>query len=78
MPAVVLSAVDGGLHATSEDTEYSLAFCRDDLVLATDQDGQRMRADFVRGPDGRVAWFCDSGRLLAYQGRGAAVPFRAH
>jgi hypothetical protein len=61
-------AADGGLRARSDDdTELTLAFYRDDSVLATDQDGQTQRADFVRGPDGRIAWFRERGRLFAHQ-----------
>jgi hypothetical protein len=61
-----LSAADGGLRATGEDT-LALAFYRGDFVLATDSDGQQLRADFVRGPDGRIAWFRNSGRLYAHE-----------
>ena len=45
-----------------------LAFYRDDHVLATDQKGQVHRADFIRGPDGRISWFRDGGRLFVRQG----------
>ena len=46
----------------------TLAFYRDDFVLATDTYGQQLRADFVRGPDGQIAWFRNSGRLYAHEG----------
>jgi hypothetical protein len=59
-----LRAADGGLLATGEDT-LTLAFYRDDYVLTTGLDGSRLRADFVRGPDGRIAWFRNRGRLYA-------------
>jgi hypothetical protein len=62
-----LSAANGGLDATGEDT-LALAFYRDDFVLATGPDGEQLRADFVRGPDGRIAWFRNSGRLYAHEG----------
>ena len=62
-----LSAANGGLLATGEDT-LALAFYRDDYVLSTSLDGSQLRADFVRGPDGRIAWFRNSGRLCAYDG----------
>jgi hypothetical protein len=62
-------AADGGLRARSDDdTELRLAFYRDDFVLVTDPGGQTHRADFVRGPDGRIAWFRERGRLFAHQG----------
>jgi CubicO group peptidase (beta-lactamase class C family) len=62
-----LKAVDGKLRATG-DLEISLAFYRDDYVLTTDPDGQVKRSDFLRGPDGSVAWLRDGGRLFAKQG----------
>ena len=62
-----LKAADGGLRATG-DFELSLAFYRDDYVLTTDPDGQIKRSDFLRGPDGKVAWLRDGGRLFAKQG----------
>jgi hypothetical protein len=46
----------------------ALAFYRDDYVLATGLDGEQLRADFVRGPDSRIAWFRNSGRLPAREG----------
>lgn len=64
--AITLSAANGGLHV-SGDLELSLAFYRDDFVLTTDTEGQIKRSDFVRGPDGRIAWFRDGGRLYARQ-----------
>ena len=64
---IELKAADGGLRV-SGDLELSLAFYRDDFVLTTDKEGQVKRSDFVRGPDGRIAWFRDGGRLYAYQG----------
>ena len=50
------------------DFELSLAFYRDDYVLTTDPDGQVKRSDFLRGPDGKIAWLRDGGRLIAKQG----------
>jgi hypothetical protein len=35
--------------------------------MATDHNGQATRSDFLRGPDGRVVWFRDGGRLWARQ-----------
>ena len=55
------------LQATG-DLETSLAFYRDEYVLTTDPDGQLKRSDFLRGPDGKVAWLRDRGRLWAKQG----------
>jgi hypothetical protein len=37
-------------------------------VLAVDRENQFTRSDFVRGPDGKVAWLRDGGRLWAKQG----------
>jgi len=61
---VELKAADGGLHATGE-FEMSLAFYRDEYVLTTDPEGQVKRSDFLRRPDGKVAWLRDGGRLFA-------------
>jgi CubicO group peptidase (beta-lactamase class C family) len=62
-----LKAIDGSLRATG-DIESSLTFYRDDYVLAVDRDSQVTRSDFLRGPDGKVAWLRDGGRLWAKQG----------
>jgi CubicO group peptidase (beta-lactamase class C family) len=62
-----LKAIDGSLRATG-DFESSLTFYRDDYVLAVDRENQFTRSDFVRGPDGKVAWLRDGGRLWAKQG----------
>jgi hypothetical protein len=62
-----LKAADGGLSVSGDSDAQSLAFYRDEYVLATDHNGQTTRSDFVRGPDGRVAWFRDGGRLWARQ-----------
>jgi CubicO group peptidase (beta-lactamase class C family) len=62
-----LKATDGSLRVTG-DMESSLTFYRDDYVLAVDRDNQVTRSDFLRGPDGKVAWLRDSGRLWAKQG----------
>ncbi|MCC2676631.1 MAG: penicillin-binding protein [Ramlibacter sp.] len=62
-----LRAIKGELRATG-DLEMSLAFYRDGYVLTTDPDSQVKRSDFLRGPDGTVAWLRDGGRLFAKQG----------
>ena len=62
-----LKAVGGNLRATG-DLETSLAFYRDEYVLTTDSEGQIMLSAFLRGPDGKVAWLRDGGRLWAKQG----------
>jgi CubicO group peptidase (beta-lactamase class C family) len=63
-----IKATDGALRARSDDdAELTLAFYRDDYVLATDEDGLTRRADFVRGPDGRIAWFRERGRIFAQE-----------
>ncbi|MEO6835666.1 MAG: serine hydrolase domain-containing protein [Candidatus Tumulicola sp.] len=64
---VELRAAGGGLRATG-DLDLALAFYRDEYALTTDTDGQHNRSDFVRGPDGRVAWFRDGGRIYEHQG----------
>ena len=61
-----LNAFDGSLRATG-DLEGSLTFYRDEYVLAVDRDDQVTRCDFLRGPDGKVAWLRDRGRLWAKQ-----------
>ena len=63
---VELKAADGGLRITG-DLELSLAFYRDDYVLTTDPDGEVKRSDFLRGPNGKIAWLRDGGRLFAKQ-----------
>jgi CubicO group peptidase (beta-lactamase class C family) len=47
-----------------------LAFYRDDYARVLDSHGEPvvLRADFVPGPDGRIAWFRFGGRLHARQG----------
>ena len=62
-----LKAIDGSLRVTG-DMESSLTFYRDEYVLAVDRDNQVTRSDFLRGPDGKVAWLRDGGRLWAKQG----------
>ena len=37
-------------------------------VLTTDPDGGVKRSDFLRGPDGKIAWLRDGGRLFAKKG----------
>lgn len=61
--AVELRRDDGGLRATG-DLELSLAFYRNDYVVTTDAQGLSKRSDFVRGADGRVAWYRDNGRIF--------------
>jgi CubicO group peptidase (beta-lactamase class C family) len=69
-----LSAVDGRLRArmSAEDAtqEFDLAFYRDNYVVRLDGEGQPtpLRANFLPGPDGRIAWFSQNGRLNARQG----------
>jgi CubicO group peptidase (beta-lactamase class C family) len=65
--AVELKAADGKLRVSGDSDADTLAFYRDEYVLATDHNGLTSRSDFVRGPDGRVAWFRDGGRLWARQ-----------
>jgi hypothetical protein len=65
--AIELKAPDGELRVTG-DIELSLAFYRDEYVLATNSQGETSRSDFLRGPDSRIAWLRDSGRLWARQG----------
>jgi hypothetical protein len=66
--AFEITAADGGLQAKGDDMSLTLSFYRDHHVLATDQNGQVHRADFIRDPDGRISWFRDGGRLFARQG----------
>ncbi len=49
---------------------FALAFYRSDYVLDLDEQGQPTgaRSDFVRGADGKVAWFRTHGRLWRRQG----------
>jgi CubicO group peptidase (beta-lactamase class C family) len=64
--AIELTAEHGRLRVRGE-LDATLAFYRDDYVLATSPEGQVGRSDFVRGPDGRIAFFRDRGRLYRYQ-----------
>ena len=64
---VELRADGGGLRATG-DLELSVAFYRRDYVVTTDAQGLSKRSDFVRGPDGRVAWYRDNGRIFKREG----------
>lgn len=63
---VELRAHDGGLRATG-DLSLTMAFYRDEYVLTTDAYGERNRSDFIRDPDGRVAWLRDGGRIYQHQ-----------
>ena len=68
------TARDGRLDARMRAGEVAraaeLAFYRDGHALALDTRGEPslFRADFVPGPDGRIAWFRFGGRLHARQG----------
>jgi CubicO group peptidase (beta-lactamase class C family) len=62
-----LKAADGRLQVSGDSDNSSLAFYRDDYVLATNFVGHTSRSDFLRGQDGRVAWLRDGGRLRARQ-----------
>lgn len=59
---IEIRAEGGGLRV-SGGLDLSLAFYRDDYALTTDANGRRFRSDFVRGPDGRIAWYRNKGRL---------------
>jgi hypothetical protein len=37
-------------------------------VLTTDPGGEVKRSDFLRGPDGKIDWLRDGGRLFAKKG----------
>jgi len=65
---IELTAAEGGLRVTGDSDTASLAFYRDEYVLATNPQGQAARSDFIRGPDGRIAWLREGGRLWARQG----------
>jgi len=70
-----LRGSDGTLRGQFEllgpGTDIQLEFYRGDYVLVVSDLFQPLgsaRANFVRGPDGRVAWFSFAGRLFAYEG----------
>jgi CubicO group peptidase (beta-lactamase class C family) len=63
---IEIRAEGGGLRVGGE-LSLSLAFYRDEYVLTTDAAGQVSRSDFVRGPDGRIAWYRNKGRLYGRQ-----------
>jgi CubicO group peptidase (beta-lactamase class C family) len=67
---ITMRADGGRLHARlvagdAAAVEGDFAFYRDDYVMSLDADGRptSSRSDFVRGPDGHVAWFRFGGRL---------------
>jgi hypothetical protein len=42
-----------------------LALCGDDRVIALDEPFKDARGEFLRGPDGRIAWLRIGGRVHA-------------
>jgi hypothetical protein len=66
-----MSAADTSSDPEAEDTgtQLGLAFYRSDYGLDLGPDGKPTgtRSDFVRGPDGNVAWFRNHGRLYTKQ-----------
>jgi CubicO group peptidase (beta-lactamase class C family) len=65
---ITMRAADGRLRVVMKagaTLEFDLGFYRDDAVLLLSTSGQPTpsRNDFVRGADGRVAWFRFGGRL---------------
>jgi CubicO group peptidase (beta-lactamase class C family) len=70
---ISMQASDGALRAQTEGedqlSEQRWAFYRGEYVVAQgDEADPPARANFVRGPDGRVAWFSSGGRLYVRQG----------
>jgi CubicO group peptidase (beta-lactamase class C family) len=61
--AIELTAENGGLRM-SGDMAGSFMFYRDDYVIEPDLTS---RSDFVRGADGRIAWFRTHGRIYQRQ-----------
>ncbi|MFF9819359.1 serine hydrolase domain-containing protein [Streptomyces sp. NPDC014006] len=69
------STRDPGVATDQEDavedqtSEVGVAFYREDFALDLDPDGRPIgtRSDFVRGPDGKVAWWRNHGRLHRHQ-----------
>jgi hypothetical protein len=58
-----------GTDVLAPAAEFSLAFYREDYVLAYDQSGELLfRANFLRGHDGNVQWLRYGGRLHRHQG----------
>jgi len=61
---------DGGRLVLRQDgiTAFALAFYRRDHVVVLDETGQRagLRADFIRGADGRVVWLRLGGTLYRH------------
>jgi CubicO group peptidase (beta-lactamase class C family) len=58
---------EGHLLAVSNDEEnpdtFNLRFVDDDLVVITNPPAAGMRCDFVRGHEGEIRWFRESGRI---------------
>ncbi|SDO55168.1 Tat (twin-arginine translocation) pathway signal sequence [Streptomyces sp. cf386] len=59
----------GTQKSQGETGELGVAFYRRDFGLDLDADGKQIgtRSDFVRGPDGKVAWWRNHGRLYRHQ-----------
>jgi hypothetical protein len=71
-PTLTLRGSDGSLRGQhglpGSVTDIELAFYRDEYVLVGGAEAGQpgsLRANFVRRPDGRVAWFSSSGRPYA-------------
>jgi CubicO group peptidase (beta-lactamase class C family) len=65
---ITMRAADGRLRVammSGATVEFDLGFYRDDYAMIVSPSGQPTvnRTDFVRGADGRVAWFRIGGRL---------------
>jgi hypothetical protein len=61
----------GEMEQAGSVGDIGLQFYRNEYVLVLRDDGAppgSFRANFVRGADGRVAWFSNGGRLYARQG----------
>jgi hypothetical protein len=43
------------------------ALCGEDRLIVLDPPYKDTRMEFLRGPDGRIAWFRDRGRIYAHQ-----------
>jgi CubicO group peptidase (beta-lactamase class C family) len=73
--SLTLSGSDGALRGQFDvldpDTDVHLEFYRDEYVLVVGEASEprgSIRANFVRGADGRVAWLSFGGRPFARQG----------
>jgi CubicO group peptidase (beta-lactamase class C family) len=71
---VTLKPLPGATEPAPDLPPMRLAFTGLDRVIVIDQPWYDMPGEFVRGPDGRVAWFHLGGKTFAFAGVAPPVP----